>query len=149
MSAIRTVLDFNRANLSEQPLNTRINELIEQAEPPSENYRQYLGASAIGSECLRRTQYDWMCEAQHPARTKDIFARGHWAEARTRDHLIAAGFQFAPSDELEFIAADGAFRDTPTGKSPPGRKRPDLDIRACGKQNASTARASSRSNAMD
>jgi hypothetical protein len=55
-------LDFNRANLSENLLNTLINQLIEQAEPPRENNRQYLGASAIGSECLRKVQYDWMCD---------------------------------------------------------------------------------------
>jgi hypothetical protein len=35
-------LDFNRSNLSDRPFNTLINQLIEQAEPPSENYRQYL-----------------------------------------------------------------------------------------------------------
>ena len=35
-------LDFNRSNLSDRPLNQLINELIERAEPPSENYRQYL-----------------------------------------------------------------------------------------------------------
>jgi hypothetical protein len=126
MSPIRTVLDFNRASLSEEPLNTLINELIEQAEPPSENYRQYLGASAIGSECLRKTQYDWMCEAQHPARTKEIFERGYWAEARTRDHLIAAGFEFAARDELEFIAADGAFRGHADGKITAGPQAPGL-----------------------
>ena len=43
-----------------------INELIERAEPPSENFRQYLGASAIGSECLRKVQYDWMCDPVVP-----------------------------------------------------------------------------------
>ena len=51
------MLDFNRANFSERPINQAINDLIERAEPPSENYRQYLGASSIGSECLRKVQY--------------------------------------------------------------------------------------------
>jgi hypothetical protein len=51
-------LDFNRSNLSDRSLNELINQLIERAEPPRENYRQYLGASAIGSECLRQVQYD-------------------------------------------------------------------------------------------
>ena len=126
MSAIRTVLDFNRANLCEQPLNALINDLIERTEPPGENYRQYLGASAIGAACLRRVQYDWMCEPQHPARAKDIFARGHWAEARTRDHLIAAGFEFAAASELEFVAADGAFRGHADGKIVSGPQVPGL-----------------------
>jgi len=85
-------LDFNRSNLSDRPLNQLINELIERAEPPSENYRQYLGASSIGSECLRKVQYDWMVDPVFPARIKDIFARGHFFEERTRQRLIAAGF---------------------------------------------------------
>jgi hypothetical protein len=104
------VLDFNSASLSEQPINTLINQLIEQAEPPGENYRQYLGASSMGSECLRKIQYDWMCDAQFPARTRDIFARGHFFEEQTRQHLIAAGFEFAPSEQLGFQAVGGLFR---------------------------------------
>ena len=74
-------LDFNRSNLSDRPLNTLINQLIESAEPPSENYRQYLGASSVGSECLRKVQYDWMCDPQFPGRIKDIFERSTSAEA--------------------------------------------------------------------
>ena len=54
------VLNFNRANLSGRPVSILINQLIEQSEPPSENFRQYLGASAMGTECLRRIQYDWI-----------------------------------------------------------------------------------------
>jgi hypothetical protein len=73
-------IDLNRANTSEAPLNVAINELIERAEPPSKNYRQYLGASSIGGECLRKVQYDWMCDSVFPVRTKDIFARGHFFE---------------------------------------------------------------------
>jgi hypothetical protein len=46
MSAMRTVLDFNRANLAEQPLNALINDLIERAEPPSENW--YCQPSTLG-----------------------------------------------------------------------------------------------------
>jgi hypothetical protein len=107
---VSTALDFNRSNLSDRPINQLINELIERAEPPSENYRQYLGASSIGSECLRKVQYDWMCDPEFPARIKDIFARGHFLEELTRRHLIAAGFRFAPSEVLEFRAADGLFR---------------------------------------
>jgi hypothetical protein len=103
-------LDFNRSNLSDRQLNVLINRLIEQAEPPSENYRHYLGASAIGSDCLRRVQFDWMVDAQFPGRTKDIFARGHFFEDVTRQHLVAVGFKFAPPERLEFQAVDGLFR---------------------------------------
>ena len=50
------LLDFNRAHLSEEPISIAINALIEQAEPPEKNAREYLRASAIGHECLRRVQ---------------------------------------------------------------------------------------------
>ena len=104
------VLNFNRANLSGRPVSILINQLIEQSEPPSENFRQYLGASAMGTECLRRIQYGWMCDARLPARTRDIFDRGHWGEELSRQHMIKAGFAFAPPGQLEFIVADGLFR---------------------------------------
>jgi hypothetical protein len=78
------MLDFNRDDLSNRSINSLINQLIEQAEPPDENVRQYLGASSMGSECRRKIQYDWLCDAQFPARTKDIFDRGHWGEDLSR-----------------------------------------------------------------
>jgi hypothetical protein len=88
-------INLNRANLSERPINQEINSLIEQADPPGENFRQYLGASAMGSECLRKIQFDWMCDAQFPARIRDIFDRGHWGEDLSREHMVGAGFKFA------------------------------------------------------
>jgi hypothetical protein len=103
-------LDFNRSNLSDRSINQLVNGLIERAEPPSENYRQYLGASGIGGECLRKMQYDWMVDPVFPARTKDIFQRGHFFEDLTRQRLIAAGFKFAPPEKLRFEAANGLFR---------------------------------------
>jgi hypothetical protein len=104
------VLDFNDANLSARPISTLINQLIEQTEPPGESFRQYLGASAMGSECLRQIQYNWMCDAQFPARQRDIFERGHWGEDISRRHLIAIGIEFAPPERREFVAAGGLFR---------------------------------------
>jgi hypothetical protein len=104
------MLDFNRANVSISPLSTALNELIEHVEPREENVRQYLGASSAGSECLRRVQYDWLVDPQHPTRTRDIFARGHFFEEVSRQHLIRAGFRFAPRERLHFAAADGLFR---------------------------------------
>jgi hypothetical protein len=104
------MLDFNRAHLSDTPLNTAINALIERAEPPEENTRQYLGASTIGSECLRRVQYDWLCDPVHPTQTRDIFRRGHLLEELSRQHFIRAGFVFAPAEKLAFSAAGGLFR---------------------------------------
>lgn len=104
------MLDLNRAILSARPLNQQINALIEAAEPPGSNDRQYLGASSIGAECLRRVQYDWLCDPEFPARTRDIFERGHFFEGVSRRHLVAAGFKFAQSARLKFETAGGQFR---------------------------------------
>jgi hypothetical protein len=104
------MLDFNRANLSENPISVAINDPIEQAEPRENNMRQYLGASAIGNECLRRVQYDWIVDAQHVSRTRDIFRRGHLFEELTRQHFIRAGFKFGPDSRVGFKAVDGLFR---------------------------------------
>jgi hypothetical protein len=119
-------LDFNRSSLSAQPINQLVNDLIEGAESPGANYRQYLGASSIGSECLRKVQYDWFCDPIFPARIKDIFARGHFFEQVTRKHLVAAGFKFAPANQLEFRAADGLFRGHADGILVAGPELPEL-----------------------
>ncbi len=120
------MLDLNRAILSAKPINQRVNELIEAAEPPSPNERQYLGASSIGAECLRRVQYDWMCDPQFPARTRDIFARGHFFEELSRQHLIKAGFKFASKVRLGFKAAGGLFRGHGDGILVAGPQLPEL-----------------------
>ena len=104
-------INLNRSNFSDKPLSVAINAAIEAAQPPAQNGRNYLGASAIGSECLRKIQFDWMvAESVTPARTIDIFERGHFFEARCREHLIKAGFKFAPPERLEFKSAEGLFR---------------------------------------
>jgi hypothetical protein len=116
------MLDFNRANISATPISIAINDLITTVEPPEENVRQYLGASSIGSECLRRVQYDRLVDARHPTRTRDIFARGHFFEEVSRQHLIRAGFRFAPPERVRFAAvgrllrghADGLLISGPT-----------------------------------
>lgn len=120
------MLDFNRANLSESPINVAINTLIERAEPPEEIARQYLGASAIGSECLRKVQYDWWCRPAHMSQMRDIFARGHFFEELSRQHLIRAGFTFAPAELLGFRAAAGLFRGHADGILVSGPKLPDI-----------------------
>ena len=120
------LLNLNRAILSAKPLNQRVNELIEAAEPPSPNDRQYLGASSIGAECLRQIQYNWFCDPQFPARTRDIFARGHFFEELSRQHLIAAGFKFASKVRLRFDAAGGLFRGHADGILVSGPQLPGL-----------------------
>ena len=120
------MLDFNRAVLSDAPISIAINALIEQAEPPEENSRQYLGASAIGAECLRKIQYDWQVDPVHPTRVRDIFRRGHLLEELTRQHLIRAGFTFAPEERLAFRSAGGLFRGHADGIITTGLELPGV-----------------------
>jgi hypothetical protein len=104
-------MDFNRANLSIEPINGAINDALERAAATAaELPRPYLGASIIGHECARRIQYDWWCKPELAARTREIFDRGHYFEERARRHLMAAGFKFAPPEALAFSAANGALR---------------------------------------
>jgi hypothetical protein len=100
------MLDFNRTDRSAEPISVALNALID-ASVIAETTRGYLGASAIGHPCLRRIQFDWMCNPEHPARLRDIFDRGHYFEQRTREHFIRAGFRYAPDDRLKFAALDG------------------------------------------
>jgi hypothetical protein len=110
------VLNLNRANLSLEPINGAINDAIERAVATvAELPRPYLGASIIGHGCARRIQYDWWCKPELAARTREIFDRGHYFEERTRRHLMAAGFKFAPPEALAFTAVDGALRGHPDG----------------------------------
>jgi hypothetical protein len=120
------MLDFNRRHLSDEPINLAINRLIEEAEPREANVRQYLGASAIGSECLRKVQFDWMCDPVFSARLKDIFARGHFFEELSRQHLIRIGFRFAPAKRLAFRAVEGLFRGHADGVLVAGPELPGV-----------------------
>jgi hypothetical protein len=105
------MLNLNRSNLSDEPINTALNAAIERAiADTAELPRPYLGASIVGDDCLRKAQFDWWCKPMLTARTREIFARGHYFEARVRAHLMAAGFKFAPPEVLAFTAADGDLR---------------------------------------
>jgi hypothetical protein len=110
------VLNLNRASLSIEPINVAVNEAIERAAvATAELPRPYLGASIVGSECLRKVQFDWWCKPTHSARLREIFARGHYFEAQSRERLIAAGFKFAPPEVLGFSAVNGALRGNADG----------------------------------
>jgi hypothetical protein len=106
------VLNLNRANLSLEPINTAINSALERiAAPATERLReQYLGASILGHECLRRIQYEWWCKAEHSAQERERFRRGDYFEERMRQHLVAAGFRFAPREAWAFTAVGGELR---------------------------------------
>jgi hypothetical protein len=105
-------MDFNRANLSLEPVNEAINQAIERAAADAEEDPRppYLGASIVGHECARRIQFDWWLKPKLAARTRAIFDRGRYFEGRARQLLIAAGFKFAPPEALAFSAAGGALR---------------------------------------
>ena len=121
-------IDFNRSYPSHGPINKTINELIDSVEPRGER-RSYLGASLIGDDCLRKTQFTWQCDPPKLASIKkDIFARGDYFEARTREHLIAAGFKFVPSNSkrLQFEAVDGHFCGHADGIIEAGPELPGL-----------------------
>jgi hypothetical protein len=102
---------LNRANLSLEPINTAINAALERVGARTERPReQYLGASILGHECLRRIQFEWWCRSEFPAQDRERFERGHYFEERMRRHLVAAGFKFAPSTACEFTAVEGTMR---------------------------------------
>ena len=100
-------VDFNRTEASAAPASIAINAVLDAgARAEAEKTRNYLGASAVGHPCLRKVQFDWMCDPVHPARIRDIFARGHFFEQQTREHFERAGFRFAEKDRLEFETLD-------------------------------------------
>src|SRR5262245_51314006 len=81
--------DFNRTEASAAPVNAAINAVLDNgAGADGEKTRDYLGASAVGHPCLRKIQYDWMCDPQHAPRTRDIFARGHFFEEQRLERQI-------------------------------------------------------------
>ena len=89
---IKAMPDFNRTELSALPVSIAINALLEEgAREVGEPTRGYLGASPIGSECLRQVQFDWMCDQQHPLQTRDRFSRGHFLEQLSREHFARQG----------------------------------------------------------
>jgi hypothetical protein len=105
------MLNLNRANLSLEPINTAINTALERVVARTERPReQYLGASILGHECLRRIQFEWWIRSEFPAQALERFERGHYFETRMRRHLVAAGFKFAPSEACAFTAVGGVMR---------------------------------------
>jgi hypothetical protein len=104
-------LNLNRASLSLEAVNVAVNDAIERASAAkAELPRPYLGASIVGDDCLRKVQFDWWCKPTLSSRVRDIFERGHYFEDVARQHLIATGFKFAPSEALAFSAVNGCLR---------------------------------------
>jgi hypothetical protein len=121
------MLDLNRTELSALPVSIAINALLEAgAREVGEPTRGYLGASSIGSECLRQVQYDWMCDQQNPLQTRDRFSRGHFLEQLSYDHFRRAKFEFAEKDRLKFEALDGMLKGHADGIFVAGPKVADV-----------------------
>lgn len=107
------MLDFNRENVAATDINAAINAALDAAAlaEQREAKRHYLGASGIGSECLRRVQYDWQVDSTHPARTKRIFARGHAFEEITVKAMGLAGFRIErDTPATSFSTANDTFK---------------------------------------
>ena len=123
--------DFNRTELSALPVSIAINALLEEGvREVGEPTRGYLGASSIGSECLRQIQFDWMCDQQHPLQARDRFSRGHFLEQLSRDHFARARFEFAEQDRLKFEALDGLLKGHADGIFVTGPKIADVSYPA-------------------
>ena len=82
------MLNLNHASLSLEPINTELNALLEHTGARTDRPReQYLGASILGHECLRRIQFDWWCRTEFPAQDRERFDRGHYFEERDASAL--------------------------------------------------------------
>src|SRR5262249_6502316 len=113
--------DYYEPKLADEPINVALNDAIERAAAgKAELPRPYLGASIVGSECLRQVQYTWWCTPTLDARTRAIFARGHYFEARLREQLVATGLRFAPPEAGAFKAVNGGLRGHARGVGPDG-----------------------------
>ncbi len=101
--------------------NTDITTLISQAaqrKSAQHAPRNYLGASIIGTECLRQLQYSYLNAKKDEGRefsgmTLRVFDVGHTLETRMQVWLEDAGFVFRPPPDGRqhgFSDADGKFK---------------------------------------
>lgn len=124
-----TVLDFNRVNVASSDLSTALGAILDEAalSRQREGRRDYLGASLIGSDCLRKIQYSWQSDSKEPARTRRIFERGHLFEDMMVRLLSEAGFRLERGTErCAFTAADGRFRGHADGAIVAGPELPGM-----------------------
>jgi hypothetical protein len=90
---------------SERDASDRINAWIDAAffrRRGEEAKREYVGASAIGDDCLRKIQFGYLNIRPDPGRIKGnvlrIFETGHVFEAAVADWLRFAGFDLQTTD---------------------------------------------------
>jgi hypothetical protein len=112
------VIDLNPSSMTRTADVSAIHAALDGVKPRAEKRRAYVGASAIGSPCERKIQYDFL-QMPHDegwrfsARTLRIFQRGHVMESMAALWLVDAGFHLTQTGKdgkpLGFAVADGAF----------------------------------------
>ena len=108
------MLDFNptatRAKSANEAINAAIDAALADAIAGGPQ-RDYLGASSLGHDCLRKIQWDWTRRVDPAPRTERIFSRGRWWETYCFDLMAAAGFRIVRAgDAVAFTQLDGRFR---------------------------------------
>jgi hypothetical protein len=112
-------INLNRANLASSDFNITMNQIMDNACVAAQRDKREargerknsLGASTIGSECLRQVQYTWKVDVDFDARKKRIFARGFAFEDIIADEMSKAGFRIERNtDALKFATMDDEFR---------------------------------------
>lgn len=103
------MLDFNHTALKAKAANIAVNAAIDTAPAAQGQRRDYLGASALGYECLRKVQASYLNPKAPDAQLARIFQRGHWWERYARELLWAAGFQISEA-QTGFTQLGGKFR---------------------------------------
>jgi hypothetical protein len=112
------MIDLNPGSMVRTADVAAIHALIDALPPPAEKRRTYVGASAIGSPCERKIQYEFLGTPhdegwRFSARTLRIFQRGHVMESMSAVWLADAGFRLTQTGKngqpLGFKVADGSF----------------------------------------
>lgn len=112
------MLDFNRSHTKALVANAGVNAAIDAGlQAQAREGRDYLGASSLGHDCLRKIAWDWRRPAAFEARTLRIFERGNWWETYCVALMVRAGFRFVRSGpEVAFSQLGERFRGHGDGK---------------------------------
>lgn len=109
------MLDFNRTVHKGKAANVAINDALDASlldRVNREPAREYLGASSIGDECLRKIHWQWRRPKPiAKASTARVFWRGHTFEKYVADQFVYAGFHLQRGGPgTGFEEAGGLFR---------------------------------------
>lgn len=99
----------------------KLQRMIDASFEKPEDKRHYLGASAVGNECPRKTQYYWLTilgrlePIKFEGRIKRIFDRGYVYESKMVEWMHEVGFVFE-QDPTKLELADFSTTDVPQGR---------------------------------